>query len=532
MKNRFLLFVVLLFPLSECINSAFGQPKATPDKPKVVYVQVRVDSEANGYEGVNALDGNPNTMWHTQFRQGNPKHPHEIVIDLGRSYEISGFEYLPRPGGGNGTIKDYELYVSDNDRDFGRPVAKGAFRRSQSTNGVKNRSKKTGRYVKLVALSEMQSKPWTSIAGLEVLSDGVAFRTKSSRSAVARGAPSRPVVLKRQGPDDGTVAGALELARQTLAYVEDSAPRPRLAAELNVLEEKVQQAGGTDQKSLHAHIKTLRREIILSHPDLDFERLLINKRPPPAFSHQSDQYLGRYSGLGDGLVILDDWKTDPKPTVLLAGQLPPGSMLHPDLSFDARKILFSYCDHSEPKPDLRRFFIYEMNIDGSGLRQITGTANDPLAGFGDRETVLIEDWDPCYLPDGGIAFISTRNQGGVRCHHGGRYCPTYTLYRCEYDGSDIRPMVYGEANEWDPSVMDTGGSSGRDGITSTATTPSIKACGRSIPMAPVLPISMATTRAIHAALPRLVRFPAPIRWLPRPRRTTVTRPARSSWLIR
>ncbi|NQT14376.1 MAG: discoidin domain-containing protein [Planctomycetes bacterium] len=448
MKNWFLLFGIFLLPTA-CVHPAFGQPKA-------VYVQVRVDSEASGYEGVNALDGNPNTMWHSQFRQSNPKHPHEIVIDLGRSYEISGFEYLPRPGGGNGTIKDYEFYVNDNDKDFGQPVARGTFGRSQSTNGVKIGSRKKGRYVKLVALSEMQGKPWTSIAGLEVLSDGVAFRTEGSRSAVAQGVPSGQVVLKRQGPDDDTVAGALELARRTLAYVEDSAPRPRLATELKVLEEKVEQADGADRESLHAQIKALRRSIILSHPAIDFERLLINKRPPPAFSHQSDQYLGRYSGLGDGLVILDDWKTDPKPTVLLAGQLPPGSVLHPDLSFDARKILFSYCDHSELDPERRRFFIYEMNVDGSGLRQITGTANDPLAGFDDRETVLIEDWDPCYLPDGGIAFISTRNQGGVRCHHGGRYCPTYTLYRCEYDGSDIRPMVYGEANEWDPSVMDDG----------------------------------------------------------------------------
>ena len=179
MKYRLLLFGVFLLPLTACIHPAFGQPKA-------VYVQVRVDSEANGYEGVNALDGNPNTMWHTQFRQSNPKHPHEIVIDLGRSYEISGFEYLPRPGGGNGTIKDYEFYVSDSDEDFGQPVAKGTFRRSQSVNGVKIGSRKKGRYVKLVALSEMQGRPWTSIAGLEILSDGVAFRTESSRSAVAQ----------------------------------------------------------------------------------------------------------------------------------------------------------------------------------------------------------------------------------------------------------------------------------------------------------------------------------------------------------
>ncbi len=52
-------------------------------------------------------------------------HPHEIVVDLGASYEIAGLSYLPRPGGGNGTIGQYECYVSDNDKDFGKPRADG-----------------------------------------------------------------------------------------------------------------------------------------------------------------------------------------------------------------------------------------------------------------------------------------------------------------------------------------------------------------------------------------------------------------------
>ncbi|MEA1950131.1 MAG: hypothetical protein U9N87_02015, partial [Planctomycetota bacterium] len=166
--------------------------------------------------------------------------------------------------------------------------------------------------------------------------------------------------------------------------------------------------------------------------------------------------LARYSGQGDGPVVLDNWKTDPRPTVVLQGKLPAGSTLHPELSFDGRRILFSYCDYSRPDKNLRRFFIYECGLDSSGLRQITGTRRDPLEGIDGRECVLIEDWDPCYLPDGGIAFVSTRNQGSVRCHFGDRYCPTFTLYRCEADGSQIRPMVFGEANEWDPSLLDDG----------------------------------------------------------------------------
>ena len=59
----------------------------------------------------------------------------------------------------------------------------------------------------------------------------------------------------------------------------------------------------------------------------------------------------------------------------------------------------------------------------------------------------IEDFEPCYLPDGGMAFISTRSQQFGRCH-GLRYVPSYTLYRCELDGTGIRPLSLNEANEW------------------------------------------------------------------------------------
>ena len=245
-------------------------------------------------------------------------------------------------------------------------------------------------------------------------------------------------------------AERLDLARRTLAYVEASIKQPQLAAELAALEQRVESAASspdTFPKSLYDEACQLRRRIILSHPQLDFDRLLINKRPPPGFNHQSDQYLGRYSGVGDGLVVLDSWKDRPRETVLLEGQLPTGSVLHPDLSFDAQRILFSYCDHTPANPTRRRFFVYEIGVDGSGLRQVTGTDQDAFGGSHGRETVLIEDWDACYLPDGGFAFVSTRNQGGVRCHFGDRYCPTYTLYRGELDGSGIRPMAYGEAND-------------------------------------------------------------------------------------
>ena len=69
--------------------------------------------------------------------------------------------------------------------------------------------------------------------------------------------------------------------------------------------------------------------------------------------------------------------------------------------------------------------------------------------------MLIEDIDPCYLPDGGFAFISTRSQQYGRCH-GGRYVPSYTLYRGELDGTGIHPLSFNESNEWGPAVLRDG----------------------------------------------------------------------------
>ena len=263
-----------------------------------------------------------------------------------------------------------------------------------------------------------------------------------------------PVTIRRE-----TLDAALDLAQRTVEFVEKAKPLPEAANKLAELRKRVEQVVDDDaaMKSLYLDIRRFRRETILSHPKLQFDRLLINKRSAPMFSHQSDQYLARYNRTCPGPAILDDWKTAPRETLLLADKLPAGAYLHPDLSPDATRLMISYANHAdEPRADYRRFFIWEVGLDGTGLRQITGTASDPLEGVDGRETVLIEDFDPCYLPDGGIAFVSTRNQGGVRCHHGGRYCPTYTLYRCESDGSRITPLAHGEANEWDPSVLSDG----------------------------------------------------------------------------
>ncbi|MFQ5624892.1 MAG: hypothetical protein ACE5FS_16030, partial [Paracoccaceae bacterium] len=252
----------------------------------------------------------------------------------------------------------------------------------------------------------------------------------------------------------------LELARKTLEFVEQTAPRPTMAAQLQALGGRIdrdaEDPASSTGRELFARAVELRRRILFSHPALDFDRLLLTKRPPPALSAPGDSYYGLNNGAGPGLVIIDHWKSGRlSETVLLEGKLPAGCAMHPDLSFDGKRVVFAYADHTPPR-ERWQFFLYEIHVDGTGLRQITGTDDDPLAGAGGRMTVLCEDYDPCYLPDGGFAFISTRNQGGVRCHNGGRYCPTYVLYRCDADGANIRQISFNEASEWDPTMMPDG----------------------------------------------------------------------------
>ena len=249
---------------------------------------------------------------------------------------------------------------------------------------------------------------------------------------------------------------ALAFARRTLALVARAKSLPTFTARLAALEKEAGTLGADgDWTSLLARVRTLRRETIFAHPALDFADLLVTKRPPPRYPHQCDQYLGQHNNPGPGLVVLKNWKSaHPEAVELLAGKLPRGSVAHPDLSFDAKKIAFAFSDCT-PSGRQRRYHLWEINVDGTGLHPLTGGTNDPMQGKDGRETVLIEDFDPCYLPDGGIVFVSTRCQTFGRCH-AGRYNPSYLLYRMNGDGSGIRQLSFGEANEWDPSVLPDG----------------------------------------------------------------------------
>jgi hypothetical protein len=132
---------------------------------------VSVDSEELvGEDGaaINAFDDNPATFWHTEWRDSNPVHPHELVIDMGGTYSLDGLKVLPRQDGcANGRVIKYAFYVSNSADQWGTPAVSGSFTNSASEQKV-SFAGVTGRYIRLVAISAAYSMPWTSVAEINV----------------------------------------------------------------------------------------------------------------------------------------------------------------------------------------------------------------------------------------------------------------------------------------------------------------------------------------------------------------------------
>jgi PKD repeat protein len=136
-----------------------------------------VDSEEwdtlNG-SALNAIDSNGSSFWITQMTpDGNnstpPGYPHDIQIDLGKSYPLSGFQYLPRQDGSTaGWVGQYSFFVSTDGVNWGSAVASGTFAKNALQKQV-TFTPVNARYVQLGAQSEVNGNIWASMAELGVL---------------------------------------------------------------------------------------------------------------------------------------------------------------------------------------------------------------------------------------------------------------------------------------------------------------------------------------------------------------------------
>lgn len=110
-----------------------------------------------------------------------------------------------------------------------------------------------------------------------------------------------------------------------------------------------------------------------------------------------------------------------------------GCIRDPKVHYDAEKLIFAY-----RKDGSNYYNLYEMNVDGSNLRQVTSGAFD--------------DYEPEYLPDGDIVFISTRAKRWVGCW----MTQVGTIHRCDGNGDNIKRLSCNIEHDNTPAILPNG----------------------------------------------------------------------------
>ncbi len=212
------------------------------------------------------------------------------------------------------------------------------------------------------------------------------------------------------------------------------------ANELDGMAVEAAQVGLSAEKTteLYLSVRRVRRGLMLANPVVNFTRLLLVDMPYPAgreWQHETRHRLGYMAVPGGQLLVVDGLSLAGQVRRLMPQAPLHGSFWRPDLSFDGQRVLFSFKPHNE-----KSFHIYEINLDGTGLRQLTSG--------------IFDDFDPVYLPDRKhFVFSSTRGHTYVRCMP-----PTnaYNLMRGSLDGGDLYFISANNEPDYLPSVMNDG----------------------------------------------------------------------------
>lgn len=121
-------------------------------------------------EARNAIDDDPLTFWHSQYRPKLEKFPHWLTIDFGAPTKLKGVIYSARTGARtNGRVKEYELYLSQDGKTWGEPAAKGQFNTRAAQQTIEFGKPAEARYLKLVPKSEAAGKDYATVAELDII---------------------------------------------------------------------------------------------------------------------------------------------------------------------------------------------------------------------------------------------------------------------------------------------------------------------------------------------------------------------------
>ena len=135
---------------------------------EVIFTSSEESGEGNAKH---LVDGDINSIWHTMYSVTVAKYPHWVDFDAGDTKNIKGFIYLPRQDGPNGNIKDYEILVSQDGKEWGEPIMKGSFENNQKEKKVMLKTPVKARYFRFRALSSQNGADFASGAEFSIIAE-------------------------------------------------------------------------------------------------------------------------------------------------------------------------------------------------------------------------------------------------------------------------------------------------------------------------------------------------------------------------
>lgn len=196
---------------------------------------------------------------------------------------------------------------------------------------------------------------------------------------------------------------SLRLAIEDLQHTWGSAyaRAPEYLSHLKRIENKLSRSQASEGEELEQALNDLQRQALLNHPLLRRQPLLFVVRHQYKKDHHNtatmfqNREINTQSFQGGGALKVLDTRTGQVRTLL---ELKEGVLRDPEMHFDGTRFVFAM--RREIKDE---YHIYEMNVDGSNLRQLT---------FGAE----LADIDPFYLADDRIGFTSTREPKYCMCN--------------------------------------------------------------------------------------------------------------------
>ncbi|MHC4519003.1 MAG: TolB family protein, partial [Planctomycetota bacterium] len=207
---------------------------------------------------------------------------------------------------------------------------------------------------------------------------------------------------------------------------------------LGKLEKRFVRSAAGGAEALARDFERLRREALLANPLVIRAPILFVVRAQYKSDHHNTATMFQAGEIntasfrGGGALKAIDLAQGGRVATLI--ETAEGKVRDPEVHFDGSRIVFAM------RRDIRDdYHIYEINADGTGLRQLTSATG-------------AVDIDPLYLPDGGIVFSSTREPKFCMCN---RHIMA-NLFRMESDGANIHQIGKNTLHEGHAALLADG----------------------------------------------------------------------------